>query len=223
VSTHADEEVYRKQGFGAPLGVSGRLALLLVDFVNGFAAPAVFGGGNIGSAVQETERLLARARTAHLPIAHSRIVYAADGSDSNLFGQKVPTLLQLTEDAPESQIVPSLTPLEGELVVRKTVPSAFFGTALAPWLTQRSVASLLVAGTTTSGCVRASVVDAMSFGFKPIVVRDCVGDRSLAAHESSLFDMHQKYCDILSLHEAMQAIEQTGKSRQQVRPADVLD
>jgi maleamate amidohydrolase len=213
MSTHPDEEVFRKQGFGAPLGVSGRLALLLVDFVNGFAAPAVFGGGNIGNAVQDTERLLACARTARLPIAHSRIVYAADGSDSNLFAQKVPTLLQLTEGAPESQIVPLLTPREGELVIRKTVPSAFFGTTLVAWLTQRSVASLLVAGTTTSGCVRASVVDAMSLGFKPIVVRDCVGDRSLAAHESSLFDMQQKYCDIVSLREAMQAIEQTAGAR----------
>ncbi len=193
-----DEAVYRRQGFGTRLGLSGSLGLLIVDFVNGFADPGSFGGGNIAEAIQATTRLLAEARVRRWPIAHSRIVFADDASDANVFSLKVPSLLKLTEHSPLSAIVPQLAPREGELVVRKTVPSAFFGTGLAPWLTQRGVSTLVVAGTTTSGCVRASVVDAMSFGFRPIVLSDCVGDRALPPHDANLFDMDQKCADVLT-------------------------
>src|SRR5204863_3644766 len=103
----------------------------------------------------------------------------------------------LTEHAPPAAIVSQLEPVAGELVVRKTVPSAFFGTALGPWLVQRTVETVFVAGATTSGCVRASVVDAMSLGFKPFVLADCVGDRALGPHDESLFDMHLKYVEVL--------------------------
>jgi maleamate amidohydrolase len=107
-------------------------------------------------------------------------------------------MLTLTERAPASAIVPELAPVAGELVVRKNVPSAFFGTPPAPWLTQQGIKTLLVAGGTTSGCVRASVVDAMSFGFRPVVISDCVGDRAQAPHDASLFDIGQKYGDVVA-------------------------
>jgi maleamate amidohydrolase len=103
--------------------------------------------------------------------------------------------------------VPELTPVRGELVVRKTVPSAFFGTQLAPWLSQRAVQTLIVAGAVTSGCVRASVVDAMSHGFRPLVVSDCVGDRAIGPHDANLFDMQQKYAAVMTLDEALSTIE----------------
>ncbi|WP_247879040.1 isochorismatase family protein [Azospirillum brasilense] len=138
-----------------------------------------------------------KARAMGWAVAHSRIVYADDGSDGNVFSIKVPGMQTLTEHAPISAIVPELTPVPGELVVRKTVPSAFFGTGLAPWLTQRGVETLLIAGATTSGCVRASVVDAMCHGFRPVVMADCVGDRALAPHEANLFDIGQKYGDVV--------------------------
>jgi maleamate amidohydrolase len=191
-----DERVYRQQGFGARLGVSGQLGLLIVDFTVGFADPASFGGGNIAPAIANTVGLLAEARRRHWPIAHSRIVFADDGSDANVFTAKVPTLLALTETAPSSATVPELQALAGELVVRKTAPSAFFETGLRSWLTQERVRTLLVAGATTSGCVRASVVDAMSCGFRPIVLSDCVGDRLTGPHEASLRDMDAKYADV---------------------------
>jgi maleamate amidohydrolase len=98
----------------------------------------------------------------------------------------------------------------GELVVRKNVPSAFFGTPLAPWLTQRGIKTLLVAGCTTSGCVRASVVDAMSFGFRPVVISDCVGDRAQAPHDASLFDIEQKYGDVVASEQIL-TLSLTGK------------
>ena len=191
------QAVYERQGFGRSLGIQGRIGLLIVDFVNGFADPAVFGGGNITPAIARTVTVLGEARKRGWPVAHSRIVYADDGSDATVFSIKVPGMLTLTEDAPASAIVPELTPAAGELVVRKTNPSAFFGTGLAPWLTQKGVETLLVAGCTTSGCVRASVVDAMCHGFRPVVLSDCVGDRAIAPHEANLFDIAQKYGDVV--------------------------
>jgi maleamate amidohydrolase len=195
----SDTAVYARQGFGASLKLRQPFGLLVVDFVEGFADPAVFGGGNIPAAMDRTADLLAWARTSGWPVAHSRIVYADDDGDANIFSEKVPGMLGLKELSPASAIVASLAPRPGELVVRKNVPSAFFGTPLAPWLTQRGVRTLVVAGCVTSGCVRASVVDAMCWGFAPVVVSDCVGDRALGPHEASLFDMAQKYAEVLPL------------------------
>jgi maleamate amidohydrolase len=194
-----ESQVYQRQGFGAGLGVQPPIGLLIVDFVNGFADPGTFGGGNIPAAIDRTVGLLATARERGWPVAHSRIVYADDDSDANIFSAKVPGMLGLKEHSPASAIVDALAPAAGERVVRKNVPSAFFGTDLAPWLTQRGVRTLLVAGCVTSGCVRASVVDAMCWGFRPVVVEDCVGDRAIGPHEASLFDMRQKYAEVLSL------------------------
>ncbi|CAD6544011.1 Maleamate amidohydrolase [Paraburkholderia hiiakae] len=207
LSQHAEAAVYRQQGFGTPLPVHGNIGLLIVDFVVGFADPATFGGGNIVPAIARTQEALALARQHGWPVAHSRIVYAADGSDDNVFSMKVPGMATLTEDHPNSAIVPELTPAAGELVVRKTVPSAFFGTQLAPWLAQRAVQTLLVAGAVTSGCVRASVVDAMSHGFRPLVLSDCVGDRAIEPHNANLFDMQQKYAAVMPLAQAIAQIE----------------
>lgn len=196
---HDEAAVFQRQGFGAGLGLRPPLGLLIIDFVNGFADPAEFGGGNIPPAMRQSEGLLALARERGWPVAHSRIVYADDDSDANVFSAKVPGMLTLKENSPASAIVAELAPRPGELVVRKNVPSAFFGTTLAPWLTARGVQTLLVAGCVTSGCVRASVVDAMCWGFRPVVIEDCVGDRAIGPHEASLFDMRQKYADVIDL------------------------
>ena len=196
---HDEAAVFQRQGFGAGLGLRPPLGLLIIDFVNGFADPAVFGGGNIPPAMRQSEDLLALARERGWPVAHSRIVYADDDSDAIVFSAKVPGMLTLKENSPASAIVAELAPRPGELVVRKNVPSAFFGTTLAPWLTARGVQTLLVAGCVTSGCVRASVVDAMCWGFRPVVIEDCVGDRAIGPHEASLFDMRQKYADVIDL------------------------
>jgi maleamate amidohydrolase len=201
----SETEVYARQGFGAAMAPKAPYGLLIVDFVNGFADPAQFGGGNIPAAIERTRMLLARARQRKWPVAHSRIVYQDDDADENIFSLKVPTMITLKEDLPSSQIVDVLQPVPGELVVRKNVPSAFFGTSLAPWLTQRGVQTLLVAGAVTSGCVRASVVDAMCWGFRPLVVTDCVGDRAIGPHEANLFDMGQKYAILMDRDSALQA------------------
>lgn len=202
-----DIETYQRQSFGSTLAPKAPVALLIVDFVNGFANPEVFGGGNIAQAIERTVGLLAHAREKVWPVAHSRIVFADDDADHNIFTMKVPGLLALKEQSHDSAIVPQLTPREGELVVRKTVPSAFFGTPLAAWLTQHGVRTLVIAGAVTSGCVRSSVVDAMQYGFRPFVLSDCVGDRALAPHEANLFDMAQKYAAVMTRDEALERLK----------------
>ena len=141
-------------------------ALLIVDFVVGVAL-GDFGGGNIVAAIAGTLPLLAFARRRDWPVANTRVVYADDGSDAGIFTIKAPSLLTLTETSPLSQAVPQLAPRDGELVVRKQGASAFFGTGLSVWLAMRRVDTVVVAGCTTSGCVRASVVDAMQLNFRP--------------------------------------------------------
>lgn len=204
-----DLESYQRQGSGADMALPAPYALLIIDLVEGFADPEIFGGGNIPEAIFQTEHLLAHAREQGWPVAHSRIVFADDGADANVFSLKVPSMLTLTEHAPRSAIVPQLAPRLGELVVRKTLPSAFFGTDLAAWLTFHGVRTVLIAGAVTSGCVRASVLDAMNFGFRSLVVSDCVGDRALGPHEANLFDMAQKYAVVKPMSEALAMLSHT--------------
>ena len=191
-------EIYVRQGFAQKIGIGAAPALVMVDFVLGFTDPDHFGGGNINDAIERTVELLAFARERGWPVAHTRVVYAEDGADAGIFARKVPALLTLTEASPLSQIVPELAPRPGEFVVRKRGASAFFGTDLAPWLAMRRVDTLAVAGCTTSGCVRATVVDALQHNLRTICVTDCVGDRALGPHMANLFDIGQKYADLMS-------------------------
>jgi maleamate amidohydrolase len=202
----SDEAIYKKQRFGQPTGFGKSPALLIVDFVNGFTDPEIFGGGNIADAVTATVPLLAFFRARKLPVVFTRIVYAADGSDAGIWCEKVPRLRELTETAPQSQVVKELAPVPGELIVRKTQASAFFGTPLASILQSRGVDTLVMAGCTTSGCVRASAIGAMSLNFRLVVASDCVGDRALGPHTANLFDMGQKYADLMMAQEVMAAL-----------------
>ena len=140
ISQGASQEaiaVYKRQNIGNPSGFGSAPALLIVDFVNGFNDPALFGGGNIAPAIERTKTLLAAARQAGIPVAFTRIVSADDGSDASVFTRKMPGLLALTETSPAAQIVDALAPSAGEYVIRKTQPSAFFGTGLVGWLAQK--------------------------------------------------------------------------------------
>jgi maleamate amidohydrolase len=200
------EDIYRRQQFGRVTGFGTSPALLVVDFVNGFVDPDILGGGNISQAVAATVPLLDFFRRRKLPVIFTRIVYADDGSDAGLWCEKVPRLRDLTERAPASQVVDALAPRPGELVIRKTQASAFFQTHLGSVLTGRGIDTVVVCGCTTSGCVRASVVDAMSLNFRPVVAEDCVGDRALEPHAADLFDMRQKYADLLPAREIVSTL-----------------
>ena len=194
-------DIYEKQNFGNISGIGSNPALLVVDFVNGFTDPDQFGGGNINDAINKTSELLKFARLQKFPIAMTRVVYADNGSDNGIFCVKAPGKKPNFSPASTSQIVEELSPIAGEYIVRKTQPSAFFGTNLVGWLTSKSVDTVLVTGCTTSGCVRASVIDSMSYNFRTVVVTDGVGDRAIGPHEANLFDMQQKYADLMSVEE----------------------
>lgn len=212
-----DLEIYEKQGFGNRVGFGKRPALLIIDFVNGFNDADQFGGGNIQSAIDHTAELLAMARHLDLPIAFTSHVYAEDGSDDGLFNLKAPGLKKLVPGSEAVEIVPELEPRPGERVIRKHYPSGFFATDLASWLAMRGVDTAIVTGCTTSGCVRATVVDAMGHGFRPIVPRECSGDRADGPHEANLFDMDQKYADVMSLEDVKAELEKLtpGQADQQ--------
>jgi maleamate amidohydrolase len=197
MSTQRDD-IYRQQGLGGTSGMGRRCGLVLVDFVNGFVDAHQLGGPHIEAAAHASVALLHAFRQLHLPVAHTRVVFAEDGSDTNVFAQRIKLLQQLTEHAHSSQIVNHLQPIAGELVVRKQTASAFFDTPLAAWLRLHAVDTAVVVGCTTSGCVRATVVDAMQHNFRTIVVSDCVGDRAIEPHEANMFDMQQKYADVMA-------------------------
>lgn len=190
--------------FDTRLGFGRWPALLNVDFINSyvceespFYAPAVV------TAVQGSVPVLSAARAHGVPVVHTRVVYDPSGLDGGMFIRKVPLLRCLTATHPLSQIVPQLTPIEGEVVFSKQYPSAFFGTCLASMLTSRGVDTVILVGCTTSGCIRATAVDAMQHGFRVIVPRECVGDRHQAPHDASLFDIDSKYGDVLSRAEVL--------------------
>jgi maleamate amidohydrolase len=208
----ADLDIYRKQNFGNRIGFGRRAALVVVDFTVGFNDSSLFGGGNIDPAVKRTVGLLQFFRDKRLPVAFTRVVYAEDGSDAGVFCMKAPSLRMLTENAAAGQVVPELQPRDGEYIVRKTQASAFFGTGFASWLVQQGADTLVVSGCTTSGCVRATVVDAMQHNFRPIVARDCVGDRALGPHEANLFDMGQKYADIVERDEIIAELTKLARA-----------
>ena len=192
------DQIYQHQGLGGTSGLGKRCGLIMVDFVNGFVDIDQFGGPLIQTAVQATVPLLAFFRQLGWPVVHTRVVFDKEGADHNLFAQRIPSLRNLTEHAPSSQIVPELTPTPGEWVVRKQSASAFFGTGLDAWLRWQGVDTLVVTGCTTSGCVRATVVDAMQHNFRTVLVTDCVADRALEPHQANLFDMQQKYADLMT-------------------------
>ena len=192
-----DLDVYEKQQFGQPIALGRVPALLIVDFVNGFLDPEMFGGGNIVPAAEATVPVLDLFRRNGAPVVFTRVVYADDGSDAGVWCEKAPRLRELTEDAPASHVTPLLTPKPGEVIIRKTQASAFFGTDLAAILRMKGVDTLAIAGATTSGCVRASVIDAISHNFRPVVLTDCVGDRAIGPHDANMFDLGQKYANML--------------------------
>ncbi len=185
--------------FDTRLGFGRRPALLNVDFVVGYVEPeSPFYAPAVEAAVAQSVELLEVARANNLPVIHTRVVYHPGGSDGGIFLQKVPLLRCLTEEDPLSQLVPQFAPRPGEVVVRKQFPSAFFGTPLASMLTSHGIDTVVLMGCTTSGCIRASAVDAMQFGFRVIVPRECVGDRHQAPHEANLFDIDSKYGDVMA-------------------------
>jgi maleamate amidohydrolase len=148
--------------------------------------------------------LLKAARKKKVPVIHTRVLYnPANFEDGGVWVRKAPVLKALVPGNKYAEFCPEVVPAKGETVIVKNYASCFFGTSLAATLTAQGVDTLIMAGCTTSGCIRASAVDAVQHGFRPIVVRECVGDRHDGPHEANLFDINAKYGDVVSKAEAI--------------------
>jgi maleamate amidohydrolase len=186
-----------------------RPALLIVDVVVAYLAEgsALF-MDTAAAALASNRRLAEAARMAGVPVVFTNVQYRSDGSDGGVFYRKVPVLKAFVEGSPLGAFADGLQPQSGDRVFTKQYPSAFFGTGLAEALHADGIDTLLITGYSTSGCVRASVLDAMQHGFIPLVVRDACADRHPAPHEANLFDLQAKYAEVISEAEALGLISQ---------------
>jgi maleamate amidohydrolase len=197
------DQNYAKAGYHHGLGFGERPALILVDFVQAYFEPGSPLYAGVDAALASALRVLAAARAVGAMRIMTNVKYRKGGADGGIFTRKVPALKSFEEGNPLGRWPQGLEPQADEIVVSKQYPSAFFGTSLAATLTAAKVDTVVITGLTTSGCVRATCVDAMSNGFIPIVVRDAVGDRAPEPHEANLFDMSAKYGDVVGEADAI--------------------
>jgi maleamate amidohydrolase len=204
--TQSLQDNYAGGAFGAGLGFGTRQALVMIDFAQAYFVPGspLFAG--CPEVVETAASLLGWARQRGLFVCHTRVEYRVDGVDGGVFFRKVPALKAFCAGNPLADTVPALAPHDGEPMVTKQYASAFFGTSLASTLRARGVDCVLLAGMSTSGCVRATAVDAIQHGFVPVVVSDACGDRHPSPHEANLFDLNAKYADVMRLEQLRSAL-----------------
>ena len=191
--------------FDGRIGFGKKPAVLVVDFINAYTTEgSLLYAPDVVTAVNETVDLLALAREKNVPVLYTKVLYNKNFRDGGIFIQKVPVLKTMVEGEPLAEIVPQLPPVESDIIIVKQYASAFFGTSLAATMTSMGVDTLILTGCSTSGCIRASAVDGMQYGFRVIVPRECVADRHAGPHEANLFDINSKYGDVLSKSEVME-------------------
>jgi len=204
----------RHPGFHGRAGFGQRPALVVVDVNVGFTDPASPLVCDLEDVVLAIQQLLGETRKAGFPVVFTTVSYSeGDKVAARAFIDKIPALLTLEAGSRWVEIDPRIAPLPGEPVLNKLFASAFFGTPLAALLTAAGCDSVIVTGASTSGCVRATVVDALQHGFRPLVPREAVGDRNPDAHAANLYDMDTKYADVVSLAEALEHLEEVGAAR----------
>ncbi|WP_371661387.1 isochorismatase family protein [Streptomyces sp. NBC_00280] len=208
----AQEEDYERAGLAGRLTPGTSPALLLVDPARAYVDPAcpLYAGAGAEGAAEAMKELLSVARRAGIPVIVTRVLLRPDGSDAGVFYRKVPSLRAFTAGSPYADFIDGLAPTEAELTVTKQYPSAFFGTALSTYLTSHGIDTLLIAGLTTSGCVRATALDAMQHGFVPVVVEEAVGDRDAGVHAANLFDIRHKIGEVWGMGQVAEYLPRGG-------------
>ena len=210
-SGEQDQEFFRQRGFGLRIGFGERPALLVIDMVKAFTDPAMMLGADLDAQVAAISPLLGVAHERGIPVIFSTVMYhEADFRDAGIWALKQKGVATLKAGTEAVEVDPRLDMQPGDSLLVKKYASCFFGTDLVPRLLSRRVDTLIIVGCTTSGCVRATAVDAVQTGLRPMVVREAVGDRSAAAHEQSLFDLNAKYADVVSLEETLQYMRTVG-------------
>jgi maleamate amidohydrolase len=192
---------YQKAGYGqGNVGIGERPALLIVDFQKAFTCEESPLGGSrlISSAVENTKELISLARQKNLPIIYTVVGYREDKKDMGLWPLKVNTLAIVTLGSKWVEIDERLEVTKEDIVLVKKMPSAFFNTDLTNILISNQIDTLIIAGCTTSGCIRATAIDSFSYGFRTIIAEECVGDQGIEPHRANLFDIQNRYGDILA-------------------------
>ncbi|CAM5318058.1 Nicotinamidase-related amidase OS=Eoetvoesiella caeni OX=645616 GN=DFR37_11751 PE=4 SV=1 [Eoetvoesiella caeni] len=197
---------YAERGLGGKLKHGIRPAVVVVDLINGFTDKAFPAGSNLDDVVKATTALLAAARDAHAPVVFTTIAFSNAMVADNIWLKKMPAMSGLIEGTRWVAVDERLDRRDDEAVIVKRAASSFTGTDLNSFLTAKGIDSVIICGATTSGCVRATAVDACMLGWPAFVVRDCVGDRAVEPHEASLFDIDAKYGDVLSLSQALEML-----------------
>ena len=198
------------EGFGQRGGgVGSRPVLVVIDMSNGFTDPASPLVCELDETVEAIRKLLDAARAAEIPVVYTTVAYGeGDKLTAKAFIEKVPALLTLEAGSSWTEIDERLAPRPEETVLNKLFASAFFGTALGSLLAAHQCDSVIVTGASTSGGVRATAVDVVQHGYRPVVPREAVGDRNPAAHEAALYDIDLKYGDVVSLDECLESLEE---------------
>ena len=211
-----DAAFFAARGFGRRIGYGERPALIIIDMLKAFTDPKAMLGSDLDRELEATVPLLAAAHDRGIPVIFSTVRYEdADLKDAGIWALKMKGTETLRADGDGWEIDPRLDFRTTDTLLFKKYASCFFGTDLVPRLLAHRVDTLIITGCTTSGCVRATAVDACQNGFRPIVVREAVGDRAAAAHAQSLFDLDAKYADVVSQEDALLYLERIGHNAPQ--------
>jgi nicotinamidase-related amidase len=200
-------DVYARARLGESVTLGSRPAVLVVDFSCGFTDPACALGSDLTAEVEATKRVLDSARAKGFLVVFTSIGFEPSLEDGGLWLQKAPALAELQLGGRWVEIDSRLERRESEPVVLKKGASGFFGTNLASILVAHGIDSVILCGATTSGCIRATAVDLLQYGWPTLVPRECVGDRAQAPHEANLFDIQAKYADVVALDDALAYLE----------------
>jgi maleamate amidohydrolase len=202
------------EGFGGCGGFGRSPALVVIDMSLGFTDPESPLACDLEGPISEIQKLLEAARRAEMPVVFTTVAYReSDKLTAAAFIDKVPALLTLEAGTRWAEIDPRISPRETEPVLNKLFASGFFGTGLSSLLTAAGVDTLIITGASTSGCVRATAVDALQYGFRPVVPREAVGDRNEQAHEANLYDIDAKYGDVVPVRDALDLLEDAAATR----------
>ena len=199
-SSSRDERVLvgAASGFGRELVPGARPALVMVDFVRAYFEPGAQLYMGVDDCLHSAARVLAAARAAGILVLHTKVSFTENGVDGGHFFKKVGALKNFVGETALGQIMPEVAPLPGEPVLVKQYASAFFGTSLQSTLSASQIDTLIITGVSTSGCIRATAVDTIQHGFIPLIPRESVGDRGDGPHEANLYDIQQKYGEVMS-------------------------
>ena len=198
--------------FDGKVGFGRNPAVVVIDFTLAYTTPgSPFFAEGVVRAVADTVPLLQAARAVGIPVIHTMVMYHPSGADGGWFVRSVPALRKLVPGEPLAEIDPKVAPLAEEVVIVKQYPSPFFGTPLAPMLATLGIDTRILAGCSTSGCVRAGALDGVQHGYRVIVPRECVGDRHDGPHDANLFDINAKYGDVVGRDEVIQYLANLAK------------